>query len=191
MRVILLERIRSLGFMGDIVNVKPGYGRNYLLPQKKALRATDANIKVFEGRKQILEAENLKHRQEAEKVRDKVGNIYVTLERNAAETGQLYGSVNDRDVAEALTAKGLKVERKQVFLNAPIKQSGVYKVVVALHPEVEMDVLVAVASSLSAAEGLIQAELNPPVEASEAKQAKAKKTKSEEVSSDEASDLNA
>lgn len=191
MRVILLERIRSLGFMGDIVNVKPGYGRNYLLPQKKALRATDANIKVFEGRKQILEAENLKHRQEAEKVRDKVGNIYVTLERNAAETGQLYGSVNDRDVAEALTAKGLKVERKQVFLNAHIKQSGVYKVVVALHPEVEMDVLVAVASSLSAAEGLIQAELNPPVEASEAKQAKAKKTKSEDVSSDEASDLNA
>lgn len=164
MRVILLERIRNLGLMGDMVEVKPGYARNFLLPQKKALRATEENIKVFESRKKILEAENLKLKTEAEKVRDRVKDLYICLERNAGESGHLYGSVTDRDIAEASSAKGFKITRKQVYLNAPIKQAGVHKVIIALHPEVEMNLLLSVAPSLEEAEAAIKAALSPAKE---------------------------
>ncbi len=147
MEVILLERVPSLGQMGDIVSVKPGYARNYLLPQGKALRATEESRKTFEARRAQLEAVNLKKRQEAEKVAKKMDAIVVNVIRQAAEGGHLYGSVSARDIEHAVTAAGYTIERQQVHLNQTIKMLGLYPIEIALHPEVSVVVTVNVARS--------------------------------------------
>lgn len=147
MDVILLERIEKLGQMGDVVKVKPGYARNYLLPQKKALRATDSNKSYFESRRSELEAINLERRTEAEAVAGKMKGTHLVLVRQAGEGGQLYGSVTARDVADGLKEDGVKMDRGQVELNAAIKQLGKYTVPVKLHPEVSIDITVTVSRS--------------------------------------------
>ena len=158
MEVILLERIAKLGQMGDVVRVRDGYGRNFLLPQGKALRATDENRARFDSMKTELEARNLERRSEAEKVAEKLnGKSFVVL-RQAAETGQLYGSVSSRDIVALLDENGYKVERAQIALNAPIKTIGMHPVPVALHPEVDSAITVTVARSADEAERLARGE---------------------------------
>ncbi len=152
MELILLERVEKLGQMGDLVNVKPGYARNFLLPKGKALRATDANRSRFEADKTQLEAQNLEHRGEAEKVGEKVNGAVVVLVRQAGEAGQLYGSVNARDIAEGLTVAGFTISRQQVRLDVPIKTVGIHSVNVTLHPEVTVSVIANVARSVDEAE---------------------------------------
>ena len=147
MQVILLQRIGRLGQMGDVVNVKNGYARNFLLPQKKALRATDENRKVFEGRRSQLEAANLEHKKEAEAVAAKLEGKSFVLIRAAGDTGQLYGSVSTRDVAEVITAGGFTVDRNQVVLEKPIKALGVTNAKVQLHPEVLSSITLNIARS--------------------------------------------
>ena len=147
MQVILLERVEKLGQMGDVVRVKDGYARNFLLPQKKALRATQDNISSFEGQKTQLEAVNLDRRKEAEAVAEKLDGLKCIILRQASEGGQLYGSVNSRDIAEAVTAAGFTVDRKQIQLTATIKAVGIHDVRVALHPEVSVGVGINVARS--------------------------------------------
>jgi len=152
MNVILLERIEKLGQMGDIVTVKPGFARNYLLPQGKALRATDDNKAQFEGQRAQLEADNLKRKQEAEAVADKIKDISVVLIRQAGDAGQLYGSVSARDIAEAVTAAGATIKRSQVILASPIKTIGLHEIRVELHGEVIITVVANVARSQDEAE---------------------------------------
>jgi large subunit ribosomal protein L9 len=152
MEVILLERIEKLGQIGEVVKVKPGYARNYLLPQKKALRATETNRARFEQQRHQIEANNLKRRQEAEAVSGKVDGMSVVLVRQAGENGQLFGSVSPRDIAEAVSAKGVTIERRQVVLDKPIKALGLFPVRVALHPEVIVTVTANVAKSEEEAE---------------------------------------
>ena len=152
MEVILLERVEKLGQMGEVVNVKTGYARNYLLPQKKAVRATDDNRKRFEEQRAQLEASNLERKAEAEKVAKPLDGMTVALLRQAGESGQLYGSVNARDIAEAVTKAGATIRRQQVWLNAPIKALGMHAVAVNLHPEVTIQVKVNVARSPEEAE---------------------------------------
>lgn len=152
MEVILLERIEALGQMGDVVKVKPGYARNFLLPQKKALRATTENRAYFEKQRAQLEAANLRHRQEAESVGGKLDGLSVVLLRQAGESGQLYGSVTTRDIADAVTAAGFTIDRRQVMLDHPIKSLGLAKIRVALHPEVIVGVTVNVAQTTEEAE---------------------------------------
>lgn len=152
MEVILLRRVEKLGQMGQVVRVKPGYARNFLLPQKMALRATKANMEVFEKRRADLEAQNLKAREEAGYVAQKMDGVSVVVIRQAGESGQLYGSVTARDVAEAVAAKGFRVERRQVEIAEPIKTLGIFKVRVALHPEVAVTATVNVARSAEEAE---------------------------------------
>lgn len=147
MQVILLQRIGRLGQMGDIVNVKNGYARNFLLPQKKALRATEDNKKVFEGRRSQLEAENLSHKKDAEAVAAKLNGQSFVLIRAAGDTGQLYGSVSTRDISELVTAGGFTVDRNQVLLEKPIKALGVTPAKVQLHPEVVADISLNIARS--------------------------------------------
>jgi large subunit ribosomal protein L9 len=147
MDVILLERIERLGQIGDVVKVKPGYARNFLLPMKKALRATDANKKRFEEQRAQIEANNLKRRGEAEKIKDKVDGLKVVIIRQASETGILFGSVSNRDIAEGVTKAGFTVDRRQVILDKPIKTLGLHDVRVALHPEVMVKVTANVAKS--------------------------------------------
>ncbi len=147
MEVILLERVERLGQMGEVVKVKNGYARNYLLPQHKALRATDANRARFEAEKTVLEARNLERAKEAQGVAEKLNGQTCVLLRQAAESGQLYGSVTARDVAEAVSGLGFKVQRGQIQLHNPIKELGVHTVRVSLHPEVSADVIVNVARS--------------------------------------------
>ncbi len=147
MEVILMERIEKLGQMGDVVSVKPGFARNYLLPQKKAMRATKNNLARFERERAQLEAENLKQREEAERVAKDLDGLTVTVIRQAGESGQLYGSVNSRDVSEAVTAAGVTVARRQIDLGAVIKTLGLHKVRVQLHPEVIVTVTANVARS--------------------------------------------
>ena len=145
MEVILLERIEKLGQMGDIVTVKAGYARNFLLPQKKAMRATGNNKAVFEQQRTQLEADNLVRRQEAASVAGKIDGIDVTIIRQAGDSGQLYGSVSARDIAGSVTEAGVTVERSQIVLNRPIKALGIYETRVALHPEVSVNVTVNIA----------------------------------------------
>lgn len=145
MEIILLEHVEKLGRMGDVVNVKNGYARNYLLPAKKALRATDANKAVFEKQKAELEARNKALFDEASKKAESLKGFSAVLIRQAAETGQLYGSVTIRDIAGAIKAAGFDVERRCVFLEKPIKDLGVYEVKLNLHPEISQTVLVNVA----------------------------------------------
>lgn len=158
MEVILLERVAKLGQMGEVVRVKDGYARNFLLPKGKALRATADNKKRFESMKTQLEARNLELKGEADKVGTKLDGQTVTVLRQAAETGQLYGSVSTRDLAELLTAAGFSVNRSQIQLNAPIKLIGVHKVPIALHPEVEVSVTVYVARNADEAGRLVRGE---------------------------------
>jgi large subunit ribosomal protein L9 len=155
MEVILLERIEALGQMGDVVKVKPGFARNFLLPQKKALRATKENRAYFEKQRAQLEAQNLQRRKDAEAVSGKMDNVAVVIIRQAGEFGQLYGSVSTRDIAEAITAAGYTVDRRQVLLDQPIKTLGLHKTRVQLHPEVAVSVTVNVA--LSEEEAALQA----------------------------------
>lgn len=152
MEVILLERIENLGQMGDVVSVKPGYARNFLLPRKKALRATEDNRRHFEDQRAQLETQNLENRNEAEKVGKKLESLVVSLVRQAGEAGQLYGSVNARDIAIDVTAAGFTVSRQQVRLDHPIKALGLYKIKVSLHPEVTVTVIANVARSAEEAE---------------------------------------
>lgn len=152
MQVILLERVAKLGQMGDVVNVKPGYARNYLLPQGKALRASDDNIKSFEHRKADLEAKNLETRKEAEAVASKLDGARYVVIRQASDAGALYGSVSPRDVVDLLAEAGVTVEKRQVVIGAPIKVLGLHKVQITLHPEVEAEVGLNVARSAEEAE---------------------------------------
>ncbi len=165
MEIILLERIEKLGQMGDVVKVKPGFARNFLLPRKKALRATEENKRQFEGRRGQLEAENLKFRSEAEKTAAKMEGLAVILVRQAGEAGQLYGSVNARDIAAAVTSAGFTINRQQVRLDRPIKALGLYGVHVDLHPEVVVGVNANVARSEE--EAKIQAKTGKAVASSE------------------------
>lgn len=147
MQVILLQRIARLGQMGDIVNVKDGYARNYLLPQEKALRATEDNKKVFEGRRAQLEADNLTHKMEAKAIATKLDGKSFILIRAAGDTSQLYGSVSARDIAAVIIDDGFTVDRNQVVLDKPIKSLGLTSVKVQLHPEVACTVSLNVARS--------------------------------------------
>ena len=147
MDVILLERIERLGQIGDVVKVKPGFARNFLLPTKKALRATADNKKRFEEQRAQIEANNLKRRDEAEKIKGKVDGLKVVIIRQASETGILFGSVSSRDISEGVTKAGFTVDRRQVILDKPIKTLGLHDVRVALHPEVMVKVVANVAKS--------------------------------------------
>ncbi|GAB6966521.1 50S ribosomal protein L9 [Komagataeibacter kakiaceti JCM 25156] len=150
--LILLQRVEKLGQMGEIVTVKPGYARNFLLPQGKAIRANAHNRERFERERVQLEAQNLKNREEAERLSERMHGLSVILIRQAGDSGSLYGSVTTRDIAEAATKAGLTITRNQVVLPEPIKQLGLYDVRVALHPEVAMQVTVNVARSEEEAE---------------------------------------
>ena len=152
MDVILLERIEKLGVIGDVVKVKDGFARNFLLPRKKALRANEANRRVFESNRARIESDNAKRRGEAEKEAQTFKDATVTLIRQASNTGQLYGSVAVRDLVDALVADGHKVAKSAIVLDRPIKAIGVYDVKVALHPEVSVSVKVNVARSPEEAE---------------------------------------
>ena len=152
MQVILLERVAKLGQMGDVVDVRPGYARNFLLPQGKALTASAGNIARFETEKAQLEARNLETKTEADAAGAKLDGQMFTVIRSASEAGSLYGSVTPRDVAEAATEAGFTVDRKQIALIAPIKDLGIHDVAVRLHPEVEVTVKLNVARSPEEAE---------------------------------------
>ena len=152
MEIILLERIEKLGTIGDVVNVKDGYARNFLLPNKKALRANDANRKVFEANRERLEAENAARRDEAAKAGATVDGAELTLIRASSNSGQLYGSVNVKDIADALKAQGHDINKSQIILERPIKTLGLFDVKVALHPEVHVMVKANVARSDDEAE---------------------------------------
>ncbi len=152
MQVILLERVAKLGQMGDVVKVRDGYARNFLLPQGKALRASESNLKAFESQKAQLEARNLETRKEAEALAVKLDGTNHVVIRSASEAGALYGSVTPRDIADALLEAGFSVERKQIVLNAPIKTLGLHAVGVTLHPEVDATVTINVARSSEEAE---------------------------------------
>ncbi|WP_146587977.1 50S ribosomal protein L9 [Puniceibacterium confluentis] len=152
MQVILLERVAKLGQMGDVVDVKPGFARNYLLLQGKALTASEANIKSFEGQKAQLEARNLETRNEAQALGDKLNGQQFVVIRSASDGGNLYGSVTTRDAAEAATEEGFSIDRKQVIIRKPIKELGIHEVHVNLHPEVEVVIELNVARSPEEAE---------------------------------------
>jgi large subunit ribosomal protein L9 len=145
--LILLERVEKLGQMGQLVKVKPGFARNYLLPQKKALRATKENLAYFETQRTQLEAVNLERRSEATEVGGKLEGLAVVIVRQAGESGQLYGSVSVRDIAEAVTAAGFTVEKRQVVLERPIKSLGLHSLRIVLHPEVAVSITANVAQS--------------------------------------------
>ncbi|MBD3729165.1 MAG: 50S ribosomal protein L9 [Sphingomonadales bacterium] len=152
MDIILLERIEKLGTIGDVVSVKDGYARNFLLPQKKALRANEANKKVFEANRERLEQENAERRSEAAKAGEKVDGAEIVLIRSSSNAGQLYGSVNVRDIAMALAEQGHDIDKKQVIMGHPIKTLGVHDVRIDLHPEVSVTIKANVARSDDEAE---------------------------------------
>ena len=157
MEVILLERIEKLGQMGDVVKVKPGYARNYLLPQRKAMRATKDNLTVFESQRAQLEAQNLERKQEAESVAGKLDDLQVVIIRQAGDTGQLYGSVTARDLAEAVTEAGFTIERSQVVMDKATKMLGLHPIKIRLHPEVAVTVVANIARSEAEAESQAKA----------------------------------
>jgi large subunit ribosomal protein L9 len=152
MQVILLERVAKLGQMGEVVNVRDGYARNFLLPQGKALRANDVNIKRFETEKAQLETRNLESKKEAEALAGKLDGQQFVVIRSASDSGALYGSVTTRDAADAATAAGFSVDKKQVALDRPIKDLGLHSVTVTLHPEVEVKITLNVARSTEEAD---------------------------------------
>jgi large subunit ribosomal protein L9 len=150
--LILLERVENLGQMGQVVKVKPGYARNYLLPQKKAMRATKENLAFFESRRVQLEAANLERRSEAAEIGGKLEGLQIVIIRQAGESGQLYGSVSARDIAEGVTAAGFTIGKPQVVLDRPIKSAGVHAVRIVLHPEVSVAITANIAQSVEEAE---------------------------------------
>jgi large subunit ribosomal protein L9 len=156
MQVILLERVESLGQMGDVVNVKSGYARNFLLPRQKALRATKENVLYFDGQKKVLEAASLKRKIEAEKTAKKMEGLTISIIRQASEAGSLYGSVTARDIADGIIEKGFKVDRAQIRMDRNYKVLGLYPVKVYLHPEVVVSATINIARS--AEEAKIQEE---------------------------------
>jgi len=158
MEVILLERVAKLGQIGDVVRVKDGFARNYLLPRRKALRATEENRARFQSMKIELEARNLQQRGEAEKVAQKLDGQSFTVLRQAAEGGQLYGSVSPRDLASLIGASGFAIDRSQIALNTPIKMIGMHKVPLSLHPEVDVTVSVTVARNADEADRIKRGE---------------------------------
>jgi large subunit ribosomal protein L9 len=181
MDVILLERINKLGNLGDVVNVKPGYARNYLLPQRKALRATEANRAYFEREKAALEAANEAKRSEAGEVSTALDGQFFVLIRQAGESGQLYGSVTARDIATIATDKGFPITRQQVVIDRPIKELGLHDIEVRLHPEVTVTVTANVAltedeAETQAARGLRVGEEPPEEVAAPAEAAAAEET---------------
>ena len=145
MEIILLERIEKLGQMGDIVNVKPGFARNFLLPKNKALRKTKQNLAHFENQKAQLEANNLTQKTEAVTIGEKLSGMSVTIIRAAGESGQLYGSVTSRDIAEAVCTSGVKIDKQQIVLNRALKTLGLEPVQVTLHPEVSVEIVANIA----------------------------------------------
>ena len=147
MNIILLERIENLGQMGDVVSVKPGYARNFLFPRQKALRASDANLQHFQTQRKELEAENLKRKSEAEDIANRMNGLQVAIIRSAGEAGQLYGSVNARDIADSMSDNGFKITRNQVVIDRPVKLLGIFDIRIRLHPEVDAFVSVNVARS--------------------------------------------
>ncbi len=147
MDIILLERVEKLGGIGDVVSVKDGYARNYLLPNKKALRANDANRKVFEANRERLEHENANRRVDAEKLGEKIAGAEIVLIRSSSNSGQLYGSVNVRDIVAGLADQGHHIDKRQVVMGSPIKTIGMFDVTVSLHPEVQVTVKANVARS--------------------------------------------
>jgi large subunit ribosomal protein L9 len=186
--VILLERIDNLGAMGETVTVKPGFARNYLLPQGKALRATKENIAYFDAQKAALEAENEKRRKEAEKDAKKIEGLNVAMIRQASEGGQLYGSVTARDIAEAISdAAGIKISRKMVDLNQNMKTIGLFNIPVALHPEVKVEVTINVARTMDEAE--IQAETGKALVAGEEESLEEAKAEAKEAVMEQAEEL--
>lgn len=164
MEVILLERIERLGQMGDVVNVKDGFARNFLLPQNKALRANKLNREYFEKEKVNLEAKNLKQKSEAESVSDKIiKNNYIII-RQASDTGQLYGSVNSGDIKERLQEDGFSLEKSQIVLDKPIKEIGHHEIRIKLHPEVTSKINLYISRSIDEAEALISGKNIKPIE---------------------------
>jgi len=209
MQVILLEKVERLGQMGDVVNVKPGYARNYLLPREKALRATKANITYFEAEKKVLEAANDKRKSAAEKQAKNINGLTIAVIRQASEDGSLYGSVSSRDIAIALSEKGFEVSRSEVVIDRSYKTLGLYPVKIALHPEVSSTVTLNIARSLDEAkiqeergEALIvkpederaaaaaekKAHLEAKAKKQEAKRAKSSKKSDEEAVAEETSE---
>ena len=156
MEVILLERIEKLGQMGDVVKVRPGFARNYLLPQKKALRATEDNRKGFEGQRAQLEVENLENKREAEAIAEKMAGLKIIIVRQASDNNQLYGSVTVRNIAQAVTEAGFTADSKQVQMGRPIKTIGLFDVTIRLHPEVSINIIANVARTTE--EAIAQAE---------------------------------
>ncbi len=152
MEVVLLERVAKLGQMGDVVNVKPGFARNYLMPQGKALRATKANLAQFEAQRAQLEARNLETKKEAEALAEKLDGQQFVVIRSASDSGSLYGSVTNRDAAEVAAAEGFTIDRKQVVLEKPVKELGLHNMTVVLHPEVSATIVINVARSPEEAE---------------------------------------
>jgi large subunit ribosomal protein L9 len=140
MQVILLERVEKLGQMGQVVMVKPGYARNFLLPRKKAIRATGSNLAIFENKKAQLQADNLKQKQEAQYVADNMAGLSVVIIRQASEVGHLYGSVRNRDIAELVTNAGFSIDKSQVYIPQAIKSLGLHCIQVNIHPEVSVEV---------------------------------------------------
>lgn len=186
MQVILLERVEKLGQMGDLVNVKPGYARNFLLPQKKAMRASEENVKFFEAQKAQLEAANLKAKDEAEAVAAKLDGLKVAIIRQAGDMGQLYGSVSTRDIAAAVTEAGFTISRNQVVLDRAIKNIGLDDVVIKLHPEVFVTVVANIARTEE--EAAIQAETGAALVATEEDEAEAEEVVAEEATEEEATE---
>jgi large subunit ribosomal protein L9 len=180
--VILLERVEKLGQMGQVVKVKPGFARNYLLPQKKAMRATKENLAYFDTQRAQLEANNLKRKGEAQEVAGKLEGLTVVLIRQAGESGQLYGSVAARDISDAVTAGGFTVDRSQIVLDRPIKTLGMHPVRVMLHPEVGVTVTANVAQSQEAAQ-LQAAGINPLLQREDQEEQAASEGTSPEASS--------
>ena len=191
MQVILMERIEKLGQMGEVVTVKPGYARNFLLPQGKARRATKENLDRFEQQRTQLEAENLEHRGEAEKIGAKLKGLVVTLIRQAGESGQLYGSVNTHDLAAEITEAGYTIARNQISLDSVIKATGLHQVKVRLHPEVSVTITANVARSDTEAEAqaraghVLSAEEQHAAEAAAETEAVVARIETEEAEADE------
>ena len=145
MKIVLLERVQKLGQMGDIVDVKSGYARNFLLPFHKALRATKQNIQYYEKQKSILEAKNIENIKEAESLKSKINGISFTLIRSASDAGALYGSVSAKDIMDVVSENGIVIAKNQINLEKPIKELGIYKIIVSLHPEISSEIIINVA----------------------------------------------
>lgn len=199
MQIILLERIEKLGQMGDLVNVKTGYARNYLIPQGKALRANKANMERFEAERAQREANNLELRKDAETEAAKMQGLAVNMVRAASEMGQLFGSVTSRDIAESVTEAGFTIDRNQVVMDRSIKTLGLTEARIRLHPEVSVTVIVNIARSLAEAETQLKTGMavtgeitddEPAVEAADSEGSKAAEESAETSSDDDTADNN-